>query len=123
MALTGPPQEVMADTGQRHYTRGFVAATALQIWEISADILRAVWLLILFLPLAATATLSLQHGIRREEWLVYLRRASLNHLPLPSAGSAMQSHLMWQNPDCSLEYCVLIICPGVNSGHDCAIVT
>jgi len=103
MALTGPPQEVMADTGQRHYTRGFVAATALQIWEISADILRAVWLLILFLPLAATATLSLQHGIRREEWLVYLRRASPSNFPSSTAGSAMLRHLMPQRSDRSLE--------------------
>ncbi len=73
MALTGPPQEVVADTGQRHYTRSFLMGVAYQVWEISADILRAGWLFILFLPLAATATLSLNYGIRREEWLTYLR--------------------------------------------------
>lgn len=73
MALTGPPQEVSVDMGQRHYTRSFLAATAYQVWEFSADVLRAVWLFILFMPLAATATLSLSYGIRREEWLVYLR--------------------------------------------------
>ena len=73
MALTGPPQEVVADTGQRHYTPSFVMSVAYQVWEISADILRAAWLFILFMPLAATATLSLNYGIRREEWLTYLR--------------------------------------------------
>ena len=73
MALTGPPQEVVVDSARRHHKPGFLAATAFQIWEFSADILRAVWLFVLFMPLAATATLSLQYGIRREEWLVYLR--------------------------------------------------
>jgi hypothetical protein len=73
MALTGPPQEVVVDSGRRPHRRGYLAAAAFQIWEISADVLRAVWLFILFLPLAATATLSLNYGIRREEWLVYLR--------------------------------------------------
>ena len=73
MALTGPPQEVVADAARRHHKRGFLATSAFQVWEFGADILRAVWLFVLFLPLAATATLSLQYGIRREEWLVYLR--------------------------------------------------
>ena len=73
MALTGPPQEIVADAARRHHKPGFLASTAFQVWEFGADILRAVWLLVLFLPLAATATLSLQYGIRREEWLVYLR--------------------------------------------------
>lgn len=73
MALTGPPQEVVVDSGRRRHRRGYLAAAAFHIWEISADVLRAVWLFILFMPLAATATLSLNYGIRREEWLVYLR--------------------------------------------------
>lgn len=43
------------------------------VWEVSADLLRAVWLTILFAPLAFTAPLALQWDIRRQDWMELLR--------------------------------------------------
>ena len=74
-ALTGPPREVALAEDGRAESRGrsLIASAALAAWEVVADALRALWLLFLFAPLAVTAPLALQHGIRRQQWLEYLR--------------------------------------------------
>ena len=76
MALTGPPQEVVVvspGVAARWRARSLLSAVGHFIWEVSADLLRAVWLTILFGPLAVMAPLALQYDIRRHEWMELLR--------------------------------------------------
>ncbi len=75
MALTGPPQEVVvvSPDAARWRARSLLSAVGHFIWEVSADLLRAVWLTILFAPLAVLAPFALQYNMRRQEWMELLR--------------------------------------------------
>ena len=77
-ALTGPPREVALASDSKQRPRRVLSAlavAALVVWEVAADVARALWLLVLFAPLACTAPFAL-NGARRHEWLEYLRRAA-----------------------------------------------
>ena len=75
-ALTGPPREVSLATEIKKPNRAWSLITrgVLVVYEVTADLLRAIWLIVLFAPLAVTAPACL-NGARRQEWLHYLRRA------------------------------------------------
>ncbi len=77
-ALTGPPREVSLATDSKARPRRVlhaIAVAAAVVWEVAADVARAIWLLVLFAPLGVTAPLCL-NGARRQEWLHYLRHAA-----------------------------------------------
>lgn len=75
MALTGPPQDIVVATPDkiRWRARTLLSRAAFLVWEAAADALRAVWLFVLFAPLAVTAPLALQWDYRRLEWMHWLR--------------------------------------------------
>ncbi|CAL8470433.1 g9975 [Coccomyxa elongata] len=91
MALTGPPQEVVvvSPDAARWRARSLLSAVGHFIWEVSADLLRAVWLTILFAPLAVLAPFALQYNMRRQEWMELLRST------LESAGPAFIKWGQW----------------------------
>lgn len=104
-ALTGPPREVSLATDSKKRPRRVlhaIAVAALVVWEVAADVARAVWLLVLFAPLAVTAPFTL-NGARRQEWLQYLRHA----------------HCCWQYVACTDLHC--IPCGGYCSGLCCPL--
>ena len=75
LALTGPAPEVAVvsiDASSWH-ARSLLMSVGHFVWEISADLLRAVWLTILFAPLAITAPFALNWDIRRQDWMELLR--------------------------------------------------
>lgn len=78
MALTGPPQDVVVGSpdGGGWRARSLLGTAAHFVWEVSADVLRAVWLFVLFAPLAIGAPFALNWNWQREEWMELLRCAS-----------------------------------------------
>jgi hypothetical protein len=107
VALTGPPQErlVPASDEQKWRARSLLSAAAFLVWEAFADTLRALWLFVLFAPLAATAPLALQWDIGREEWLHWLRCV----ITLPCPGRKANVLSLWLG---ALDSRLLPLTPG-----------